>query len=76
MRRCVMTGGGQLTPTEIDCGLQERYQQHGHNIVYVTIFDTGSVLGCTRCHTQVIVTVGRYGGWQLTNNRMDMPCRP
>jgi len=65
---------GQLDALTIEEGLQERYEQQRHNIVYVTVFDTGSVLGCTRCGWMVQVTVNELGGWRLTNNILDTLC--
>ena len=63
-----------MTPTDIDVGLEERYELQRHDIVYVTIWDHGSVLGCTRCHTQVTVTVNDMGGWRLSNDELDKLC--
>ena len=70
-----MTGGRGLTPTEIDAGLQERYALHGHTIVYLEMWDTGSVLSCTECGLQVTMhIVNEHSGWRLSNRLLDQRC--
>ena len=66
---------GQLSITDIEVGLEKRWETQGHNVVYVVPVASGGVLGCTRCHKRATLLFPTHGGWTLTNNDMDEPCQ-
>ncbi len=64
-----------LDALTIEEGLQERWEQHGHNISYLILrTHDGSTLHCTRCGKMVQVHVNDLGGWWIDKQHLDRPC--
>ncbi len=65
---------------DLDCGFQERFEQHGHTPRYVKLatgVNTSTVLECGRCNQQAhIWYTSPEGGWFLADTRLDQECRP
>ena len=71
-----MTGGGALTATDIEVGLEERWTLTGHDIRITKVDTIGGVLHCNNCDIHVAWTMNHLGGWHLSNWKLDKPCIP
>ncbi len=70
-----MSGGRALSILDIETGLEERFEAHGHCIHYAGItYRHSSGLGCCKCRTSTRVSVNRFGGWVLSNDDLDKKC--
>lgn len=66
--------GRVLNLTDIETGLEERYELKGHDIHYIAAGRDWSRLGCSKCHRSVKVAVNQYGGWTPSNEDLDKEC--
>ncbi len=63
-----------LDALTIEAGLQERWEQHGHNVTYKYWSVDGSILMCGDCRLEVELHVNDLGGWWIDKQHLDRPC--